>query len=178
MNLGRAYSIVGWMSGPELQYLAETAAKSLVIVEAGSFHGKSTRALGDNTKGIVHAVDPWKPMIFPNGLGAATGVEVDGTTFTRFCMNVGDLIKVGRIHPHKMAFTDYKMPEDTDFCFIDALHDYVNCKSDILHALKYQKQGILAGHDYSKDWPGVTRAVNETFGANVKVIDTIWSVQL
>lgn len=179
MNLGKAQQIVGWMSDPELAFLAEQASTSKIIVEAGSFHGKSTRVLADNTEGIVHAVDPWKPMIFPNGLGSATGVEVDGTTFLRFCLNNGDHIKTGRIYPHKMRFVDYELPEGVDFCFIDALHDYDNCLADIHHALKYQKHGVLAGHDYANSWPGVMRAVTETFGfSRVKLTDSIWSVQL
>lgn len=49
-----------------------------------------------------------------------------------------------------------------DFVYIDALHDYESVKADInawFHKVK--RGGILAGHDYSSDWPGVMQAVNE-----------------
>ena len=178
MNLGRAFQIAGWMSDPELLFLAQTASTSKVIVEAGSFHGKSTRAMADNTEGMIHAVDPWANMFFPNGLGSATGIQVDGTTFLRFCLNLSEHIKSGRVYPHKKRFVDFDIPEDVDFIFIDALHDYDNCLADIKHAMKTQKKGIIAGHDYAPEWPGVVKAVTEVFGPNVKVVDSLWSVEL
>jgi hypothetical protein len=48
------------MSIGELRFLAEHANKSKVIIEAGSYLGRSTRALADNTTwSCIHAVDPW-----------------------------------------------------------------------------------------------------------------------
>lgn len=51
-----------------------------------------------------------------------------------------------------------------DFVFIDADHVYTNCKKDILAWLpKVKRGGILAGHDYCKEHPGVIQAVDEIF---------------
>src|SRR5258708_38660332 len=47
------------MSEAELTWLAEQAACHKVIVEVGSYLGRSTRALGDHTTGIVYAIDDW-----------------------------------------------------------------------------------------------------------------------
>jgi len=172
MILDRAASITGWMSGPELLYLAETASKSKVIVEAGSFQGKSTRAMADNTQGVIHAVDPWKPITLLEGVG------VDTTTYTRFCLNLDKHLRSGRVIPHAMKFVDFKLAEEPDFIFIDAMHDYYSIKRDIEHALTLTTKGIIAGHDYSTKFEGVMRAVDEFFGTSIKKIDTIWTLEI
>lgn len=163
--------ITGWMSGLELLYLAETANKSKLIAEAGSFHGRSTRAMADNTGGIIHAVDPWKPVTLLKDVG------VDGMTYTRFCLNLDKHIKSGRVIPHGKKFVDF-MIEDPDFIFIDAMHDYDSVKTDIEHALTLIKRGTLAGHDYCPTFSGLMQIVNELFGNSITITDTIWSVEI
>src|ERR1017187_3971395 len=59
MQLTRARTIFGWMLDNELQWLAEQASTHRNILEVGSFMGRSTRALADNTLGTVTAVDTW-----------------------------------------------------------------------------------------------------------------------
>lgn len=49
-----------------------------------------------------------------------------------------------------------------DLVFIDADHSYAGCRHDILaYTPKVKPGGLLAGHDYQPDWPGVVRAVDE-----------------
>lgn len=51
-----------------------------------------------------------------------------------------------------------------DLIFIDALHDYEHVKQDIaLWWPKIRIGGILALHDFNHKWPGVERAVAESF---------------
>lgn len=51
-----------------------------------------------------------------------------------------------------------------DFVFLDADHGYESIRKDIDAWLPKVRQGsILAGHDYGVEFPGVLRAVNETF---------------
>jgi hypothetical protein len=59
MILANALAIDGWMSEREVAWLAHMAAQHHRIVELGSWKGRSTRALGDNTPGTVWAVDTW-----------------------------------------------------------------------------------------------------------------------
>lgn len=177
MNLGRALSITGWMTDPELTFLATQASKSKVIVEAGCFQGRSTRAMADNTDGIIHAVDPWKLM--PLGtLDSSNIMAVDEMTYTRFAMNLNGHIESGKVIPHAKKFVEFHPPETPDFIFIDAMHDYENVKRDILHAMSIMKSGLLAGHDYQPNWQGVIKAVKEIFGDTPEIHDTIWSIKL
>jgi hypothetical protein len=180
MNLARALTITGWMTEPELRFLAECASKSTVIFEAGSFEGRSTRGMADNTNGVIYAVDPWvsMPLSSSRSNGGAT-VGVNECTYTMFHYNLLDHIESGRVFPVKGRFTEFDPIVIPDFVFIDAMHDYRSVKADIVHALKLMKHGILAGHDYNNGvWPDVSKAVHDTLGDNIKITGTIWSIEL
>jgi len=58
--------------------------------------------------------------------------------------------------------------------FIDASHVYRHVKEDIDWARQMQIP-IIAGHDYSDEWQGVKRAVDEAFGADKRVVSSIWA---
>jgi hypothetical protein len=61
--------------------------------------------------------------------------------------------------------------------FLDADHSYEAAKSDIQCAKKVGTK-IISGHDFSDEWPGVKRAVQEEFGSNFEVVESFWwSVQ-
>ena len=54
------------------------------------------------------------------------------------------------------------LPENLDFVYIDGNHEYEYVKGDIANYWPIVKDGgILAGHDYTRSWPGVVEAVNE-----------------
>jgi len=70
-------------------------------------------------------------------------------------------------------------PEQIDLVFIDANHEYLHVKQDILSWLpKVRSGGILAGHDYAPEIPmfsGVKQAVDEIFGAKIMLgKDRLW----
>ena len=70
-----------------------------------------------------------------------------------------------------------------DFVFIDAEHSYSGCSEDIAAWLaKLRRGGLLCGHDYSEEWPGVVRAVDEAVDAHGWVLrlggNTCWFVRL
>ena len=60
------------------------------------------------------------------------------------------------------AIKEFKKNE-LDFVYLDADHRYEGIKKDLkMWEPKIKTGGIIAGHDYnSKQWPGVTKAVNE-----------------
>jgi len=54
--------------------------------------------------------------------------------------------------------------ESLDFVYLDAGHEHVDLKRDIdAWRPKVKPGGILAGHDYTVEYPGLIKAVNEAF---------------
>jgi predicted O-methyltransferase YrrM len=63
---------------------------------------------------------------------------------------------------------------EVDFVFIDGAHDYDNVKADIAAWLpKLKPDGILAGHDYCANYPGVIKAVKEA-GFDYYLMGDVW----
>ena len=181
MNITPALQITGWMSVSELGWLAKNAADHNIIVEAGCYYGRSTRVLCDNTSGVVHAVDPWSGNYGKNfskdGTPLAYITEGPNMIFNKFMLNLNDHIFSKKCIMHIMEFHNTRI-ENPDMIFIDAIHDYEDVYRDIEHAMKLMDKGLLCGHDYSNEWPGVIQAVDEWFPKITKVFETIWFVEL
>ena len=151
--------IEGWMQLDELQFLAERAAGRQTIVEFGCHKGRSTKAMGIATEGLVFAVDPWR----------------DIGSLAEFMVNLRPQIGHGRVRPQRVASTDYvhKGPP-VDMVFIDADHGYECVVKDIKVARRLLEPGtLLCGHDYKKDHPGVMQAVNEHV-PKFWLVNSIW----
>jgi hypothetical protein len=151
-----ALSIDGWMTKEELGWLGDRAAEHKVIVEIGSFLGRSTRVLGDNTKGRVYAVDDWvgpRETIFEND-------QVTRKYFMgMFLKNMWGLRD--RVIPVRVDHAKASVPETPDMVFIDGDHNYENVHRDIeMWKERLAPGGLLCGHDYP-DYHGVERAVQE-----------------
>jgi len=65
--------------------------------------------------------------------------------------------------------------ESLDFIFIDAGHTFEEVLADITAWLPKVKQGgIIGGHDFSTNWPGIEMAVRETFGNDFTKVGNSW----
>jgi predicted O-methyltransferase YrrM len=169
IDLSRARLIDGWMSEPELQWLAERAQEHKCIVELGSMIGRSTRALADNAAGVVYAIDDWY------GPREVHILEEDRKKFFNiFLKNMegleGKLLTIRANHRHLPSI---------DFCpdmvFIDGDHDYYSVCEDIKFWHKrLDAGGLICGHDYGL-FEGVAKAVDKFF-PDAKVVEgtTIW----
>ena len=179
VKLERAKKCDGYMADAELDWLARQAKKHKVIIEAGSWHGKSTRALGDNTNGVVYAIDHFNgSKTEPQNHGSAR-LEDGDHAFMEFMDNNLDLVQKGKIIPLRgttksMAKLLKRNKVKADMIFIDAGHTYEEVKEDI-NTFKelLAPNGLLCGHDYVS-WVGVTQAVNELIpnhkvGANTSI---------
>jgi len=154
VDISRAIKIDGWMETAELTWLAEQAAQHDVIVEIGSFLGRSTRALGDNARGTVIAIDTWIGPV-------ADDRTLYPSFYQQFDDNLKDLIQSGKVIPVDIMLTQINVYE-CDFCFIDADHKYESVRNDIRYWMqKIRVGGIISGHDI--DYPDVRRAVVEIF---------------
>lgn len=154
IDITRALAIPGFMTPKELTWLAEQAATHSLIVEVGSYLGRSTRALGDHTLGQVLAIDDWK---------GPRDVECDKKNLLKqFYGNLKDLIEAKKVSYHRWDHRD--MPDvalKPDMVFFDGSHEYEDVKQDILFwSGRLSPGGLLCGHDI-REFPGVTRAVHE-----------------
>lgn len=175
MNIDRALQTDGWMTTKELTYLAMVAKNAMKIVEVGSWKGRSTCALAENTIGVVYAIDTWQ------------GSPEQGTDFDpvqvelEFHRNVKGLPvipwKADSIFAAGLLDT---LDVQFDLVFIDAKHAYESVKEDIQAWMKLVRRGgILCGHDYHECWPGVQKAVGELLPQFTVVSDTtIWTANL
>lgn len=172
-NIERARRIEGWMSEPELLWLAEQAEKHKVIVEIGSYLGRSTRALADNTPGAVYALDDWYgPRDFE------LTAEQRRLIPLRFCDHMHGLL-LTKVRPVVVDHANLCVDIRPDMVFIDGDHEYGN----VLRDIQYWKHmlssgGLLCGHDWDV-FPGVNQAVTELLpGASVAPNTNIWYAEI
>ena len=174
IDISKALSLPGWMSERELVWLATQAQDCKFIVEFGSYCGRSTRALADNSSSntVIYAVDPWDGKYFTDD--GRELMDVNTYVMPLFLENLSDHINSGKVHPRRMfskSFTSFLI----DMIFIDGDHRYNTVVSDIHAGLSMLRPGgIISGHDYGHPvWPGVKKAVDEILGITEKE-DTIW----
>lgn len=68
---------------------------------------------------------------------------------------------------------------ELDLVLIDGCHTYEAVMADIAGWTRtIRAGGVLAGHDYTDDFPGVRRAVEEAFGPRVSVRGSCWAVAM
>lgn len=173
----------GFMSNRELQWLGREAMKRQVIVEIGSWHGRSSRALGDNLMegGVIYCVDTWNGTIAEQSTNHSSAKWRDGDhAFYEFLQNNIDLVQAGKIVPLRMTSKNAadllkEKGIQADMIFIDADHSYEAVCQDIDTWKGLLKEdGIFCGHDFGA-WYGVGVAVSEkleSFGVGIGT--TIW----
>lgn len=159
--------IPGFMSIRDLEvleHLAGQVPKNGLIVEIGSFMGRSSWALAKSCDSSVqvNCVDPWpKYTLSEEDLesmaGYKEGMKLEFSTFqknTKDCPNITAI---------EGCSTEVEWPDDRliDLLFIDGDHESPGVENDLECWFKRLKpQGILAGHDFNLgSFPDVCRAV-------------------
>jgi cephalosporin hydroxylase len=174
IDITKALNIYGWMSDAELTWLAEQAREHLCILEIGSYMGRSTRALGDNTLGKVFALDDW--------LGADSdhrpvSAERSQQLEAEFRHAVEDLIDAGIVIAWRCDSHAPRVKVRPDMVFIDADHSYEGVKRDIETWYPLlQPGGLICGHDSCHE--PIMRAVRELLPNHLLARGTtIWYYQ-
>jgi hypothetical protein len=184
-----AEAVEGWMNPIELRWLATQASTRNVVVEVGSWKGRSTKALAIATPGIVYSVDNW--LAVPPALEsrhkchewALVSKTSPEYVMGLFLANLRDEISTGKclsVNVSSVGGPDRLRAilgdRKADMIFIDADHDYCNIKKDISAWRPMLAQGgLFCGHDFGVSWPGVRKAVREDVpGFRVVEGGTIW----
>jgi predicted O-methyltransferase YrrM len=166
-----ALPIQGWMEPEELAWLMQVAQGKKTIVEIGSWKGRSTKVLALSCAGTVYAIDHWEGS---EGERCSTQNEAvrlgHELMFDIFRKNLAPEIAAGKVIPIKADSADAPpllekalAGNKADMVFVDGDHEYEPTKRDIAAYRKFlAPDGLLCGHDYWHDHPGVVQAVNET----------------
>ena len=185
MNLENALKIEGWMELHDLEWLAAHARGASRIVEVGSWHGRSTTVLADNTDGIVFAVDTWGGSeehrgSMPDLPDKSVYRDFCERTYQSFLRNMQPYIDRGKVIPVHLPSVEAASifracNQMFDFVFIDAAHDYENIKADIAAWTPLVK-GLLCGHDAGH--APVMQATQEAFPNRPPNECSMWLVNL
>ena len=160
---------LGLNEGFLLFKLARSLKENSVIVEIGSFKGKSTCFIAegiDNKKMQFFCIDPWKDGLMPE-----KGDEI----FNEFLQNTKkykDKFSILRGFSHEVI-KEWPVYRKIDFLWVDGDHSYEGVKKDILNWTPLvKKSSFVCFHDY-RDAPGVKKAVDELVKDNkIKFIKT------
>lgn len=156
--------------------LSDNLLQNSKMIEIGAYTGESTQIFAST--GIFSEINVIEPFKFNESFNNTSiediqkwnKVEEEFKNNTRFFNNV-NLIK-DYSHNVSTIFAD----KSVDLVYIDGDHSYQAVNKDIeLYLPKIKQGGILAGHDYSKSWPGVVKAVDERLGSPDAIFkDTSW----
>lgn len=167
--------IEGYTVLRELQWLYTQAQKMKTVVEVGSFKGRSAHALLSGcASGLVYCVDPWDGnTVWENQDGKVISPSID-----EFMKNTAQFPNRAAIQATSVEAALRFQDKTVDMVFIDGNHSYDSVIEDIRTWLPKTRK-LLCGHDYNYyGWPGVKKAVDDTFGDLVQSFGTIWFIEL
>lgn len=181
----------GWFGVDECAQLArwvKDLPPNSVVVEVGSWHGRSSRAIAANlSKGSrLYCVDTFN--------GSSGEPEMHGTAhwdrgdhaFQWWLCNLWKYVDAGQVipiraHSENAAHTLNHLGLKIDLLFIDADHSLEGFKTDAHKWSPLMKDGALwCGHDYYPEgeepfaWIGVRQGVQELFPDAQKVATSLW----
>lgn len=162
-------AIPGWMYPAELQWLYEQARSRRYIVEIGVYKGRSTLALAFGTPGHVIGIDSWEggPQERDQWHPEFQTPEGRDAVYLAAWQTLREYpVKLLRINSDQAWKS---LSPGIDMMFHDGAHDHESLKRDLFNYRPLvNDDGLTCGHDYSPAWPGVMRAVDDTFGPAVK----------
>jgi hypothetical protein len=172
-------------------FLINEAPPNSLIVEIGSWRGKSTSYLGveaiNSGKNIqIDAVDLW---FTPNtGYNASENYEEafpekniyapdEHSMYIQFIKNMSDLRNVRPIRLCSWEAAEIYNNYSIFAVYIDGDHRYESVKKDIeAWYNKVMIGGIVSGHDIFNN-ADVPKAVTECFGNEYKTLNTSWYIR-
>jgi predicted O-methyltransferase YrrM len=154
--------------------LIESIPNNGIMVEIGAFDGDATEFFALNFN-KVFVVDSWESGRTVPWL---TGMATFNAAEAHFDSRMEPYKNITKIK--KLSTEAAKMFQDDffDFIYIDADHEYKSVCDDIAAWLpKLKNDGVIAGHDFIPQFPGVKRAVQERFKKVSVFKDSSWSAK-
>ena len=176
MSVAHALTIQGWMHPTEVEWLHARAAGLGLVVEFGSWRGRSSVALASAKR--LLCVDTWRGSEEGQHKALlAEGLDI----WAEWWRNLHDYphatpCKLDLADPYSVSLLVGIIADEggADMVFVDAAHDYESVRRDIQTAMRLLKPGgLLCGHDHSHSWPDVKRAVDELVPQR-QIHHTIW----
>lgn len=182
-------NIEGWLTDNEgygLYSIAGKIKKNGVIVEIGSWKGKSTFCLAKGLKnGKIFAIDPFNAKGEPGSKDIYEQTKGDKPLIDQFkdtMKNLQVMDKITILEGYSNNFTaNFK---EIDFLFIDGDHSIEGCEYDyISFSPVVKKGGFIAFHDYDPSRPelGPTWVINKYLDKSdfrfYKRFDSLWVAQ-
>jgi hypothetical protein len=143
------------------------------IVELGTYTGDCLISLLSAVNGIhITCVDAWDDtfkfpdkMQYPNCTFQNITARLQDNGYNRIGLfdwnNKRNTVTLQRTD----TYNSHLLHNKVDLVYIDATHTYDGCKHDILSWIgKLNSPGFLCGHDYTHQFDGVKRAVNDVLG--------------
>lgn len=164
--------IPGWFDAAQL-YTASVNqfGNGSIFVEVGAWKGRSaaymaTEIINSKKKIDFYVVDTWK--------GSDESEHKKDKDIDRlFEVFTENMQKVdGYYKPMQMTSVEASLQFENcsiDFLYLDASHDFKSVYQDLEYWFpKVKRGGYIAGHDYTKHWPGVVQAVDKFFMSKAK----------
>jgi hypothetical protein len=151
-------SVEGFLKSPKQERwffgVAKSAPNNAVIVEIGSFKGRSTVSFGFGCVGTqkhIYAIDLFEGDGADYGQGDFQKIFQDNVTRCKLSNYVTAIKK----HSIQVAAS---WDKPIDILFIDGSHEYNDVKGDFEAFYPHVKEnGIIAFHDIKGKWDGVIR---------------------
>lgn len=164
-------SVNGFLNAAEfalLHKLASECPQNGVIVELGSYQGKSTLSLAKGAqiaKSRMWAIDPHPELQVTND--TLYGMHDQAALLKNLVVyDVAHIVRVITMASYQIAPV---WSEPIDLLWIDGSHEYEDVKRDLADWSPHVR-GKIAMHDTSGNWPGVSQALNEFIANNDWVI--------
>lgn len=167
--------IEGWMKFDEIQFLYNESKKHDVIVEVGSWCGRSISAIASGCKnGKVYAVDTFEGSVDVRDSTNYLAKQMD--VYKIFKENTKQFNNITVIRKTSVEAAKDFEDGSISLLFLDAGHDFDSVVADIKSWRKKVKSGgILCGHDWMEGtWQSVISAVRQELGEPHEIYNTIW----
>ena len=161
----------GQLTTEEFRLLAELCRNSDAnrpIIEVGTLFGRSTLVMAMNKAPAQQIITVDNYCWNPCGLS-----QSEHQIVTKFVLQeVVENDQVELLNVDKNEFYRTYQRRSPALVFLDADHSYEETARDIAWARSLDVD-IISGHDYSGEFPGVTRAVDEAGGTS-RVVRSLW----